>query len=696
MNEVRYRIDEMDCAAEETLIRNRLERLEGVAGLNFNLVQRVVTVRHTLPETALIASSLQSLGFEPHEVAGRQAAASPATVRTWIPLVAAGLLAVAAEVFEAMKLVRPWLPAVLSLAAVALSGWDVYVKGWIALVNRTLNINALMSLAVTGAVVLQLWPEAAAVMVLFALAERIEGFSLERARRAIASLMSLSPPQATVFQPDGSWIAVEASEVAVDSLVRVRPGERISHDGLVVRGVSSVDQSPITGESVPVDKTAGDTVFAGTVNQQGELEIRVTAVASNSTLSRIIHLVEEAQATRAPTQRFVDRFARVYTPLIFVLALIVAVVPPLLGWEGWFDGVYKGLVLLVIACPCALVISTPVTIVSGLSAAARAGILVKGGTFLEQGGRLRTVVFDKTGTLTRGRPELTDIAASGSEDKLRSLAYSLASRSDHPVSRAVAQAGAHWGVMAKDIQEIKAETGRGLQGTWDGRVIRLGSRRWMKELGLGDLALEVQADALEDQGKTVVFLADGEQVLGLLAVADAVKPQSRAAVAELSALDVKTALLSGDNERTVRAIAYAVGVRDARAGQLPEDKLRVLRDLSAEGPVAMVGDGINDAPALAHADIGFAMGTGTDAAVETAGVVLTDDDPRKVPRFIRLARRTSSILAQNIAVALGIKAVFFALTLLGWGTMWMAVFADMGTSLIVVFNGLRLLSGKTS
>lgn len=697
MNEVRYRIDEMDCAAEEILIRKKLERLAGVAGLNFNLVQRVVTVSHTLPEATSIASSIQSLGFEPHEVAGKANAAAPprATVRAWIPLIVAGLLAVGAEVFEAMNVVRPWLPAVLSLAAVILSGWNVYLKGWIALANRTLNINALMSLAVTGAAVLQLWPEAAAVMVLFALAERIEGFSLERARRAIAALMSLSPAQATVLQADGTWLVVDAVTVALDVLVRVRPGERISHDGIVVRGVSSVDQASITGESVPVDKVAGDSVFAGTVNQHGELEIKVTAVAGDSMLSRIIHLVEEAQATRAPTQRFVDQFARVYTPLIFVLALIVALVPPLLAWEGWFDGVYKGLVLLVIACPCALVISTPVTIVSGLSAAARAGILVKGGTFLEQGGRLRTVVFDKTGTLTRGRPELTDVVASGPEEELRSLAFSLASRSDHPVSRAVAQAGTSWGIAAKDIQEVKAEIGRGLQGSWGGRLIRLGNQRWMDELGLGDSMLETRAGVLEDQGKTVVFLADGERVLGLLAVADTVKPESRSAVSELVALGVKTTLLSGDNERTVRAIAEAVGMAYARSGQLPEDKLRVLDELSVEGPVAMVGDGINDAPALARADIGFAMGTGTDAAVETAGVVLTDDDPRKVPRFIRLSRRTSAILIQNITVALGIKAVFFALTLLGWGTMWMAVFADMGTSLIVVFNGLRLVNGRT-
>jgi Cd2+/Zn2+-exporting ATPase len=422
----------------------------------------------------------------------------------------------------------------------------------------------------------------------------------------------------------------------------------------------------------------------------------VTAAAANTTLARIIHAVEEAQGTKAPTQRFVDEFARVYTPTVFAIALAVALVPPLLFSGAWHAWVYKALVLLVIACPCALVISTPVTIVSGLAAAARKGILIKGGVYLEQGRKLSRLALDKTGTITHGKPAQTEFEVIGDEvDDLRyrTLAASLAGRSDHPVSMAIAAAANDDGVAHLHVDAFEAIAGRGVRGDIDGVAYWLGNHRLIEELGRCSPQLEARLDALEEQGKTVVMLADEQRVLALFAVADTVKETSRAAVAELRRLGVGTAMLTGDNRHTATAIAQQVGVDEARGDQLPEDKLDAVAQWSADGAtVGMVGDGINDAPALARADIGFAMGAmGTDTAIETADVALMDDDLRKIPAFIRLSKATHAVLVQNIALALGIKSVFLVLTLMGFGTMWMAVFADVGASLLVVGNGLRLL-----
>jgi Cd2+/Zn2+-exporting ATPase len=538
------------------------------------------------------------------------------------------------------------------------------------------------------------------VMVLFTVAELIEAKSLDRARNAIQGLMQLTPERATVLQVDGTWADVDAKAVAIDARVRVKPGERIALDGRIVSGKSSINQAPITGESLPVDKSEGDAVFAGTINESGSFEYVVTAAAGNSTLARIIHAVEEAQGVRAPTQRFVDQFAKVYTPVVFAIALAVAILPPLLLGAAWFDWVYKALVLLVIACPCALVISTPVTIVSGLAAAARLGILIKGGVYLEEGRKLKWLALDKTGTITHGKPVQTDFTVlnGGDAAQVRSLAASLASRSDHPVSRAVAQAAQADGVALREVQDFEALAGRGTKGRIDGTLYYLGNHRLIHEQGRCSDALEAQLAALEEQGKTVILLADEENVHALFAVADTVKDSSRQAIAELHALGVQTLMLTGDNVHTAAAIAAQVGIDEARGDLLPEDKLKAIEaKMGNGGAVGMVGDGINDAPALARSDIGFAMGAaGTGTAIETADVALMDDDLRKLPRFVRLSRRTHAVLLQNIVLALGIKAVFLVLTLIGAGTMWMAVFADVGASLLVVGNGLRLLRARTS
>ena len=687
-------IENMDCPTEEALIRSKLKGFPGVTGLEFNLLQRNLTISHTLPSLDSVVVALKAIGMQVEAV--EQQDALPKEEKTnWQPIIVSGIAAISAEIVEMVSAGHHWLTLLLVFVAILTGGLETYKKGWIALRNRNLNMNALMSIAVTGALLIGQWPEAAMVMFLFALAELIEVKSLDRARNAIRGLMAMTPESATVLFPDGSWGVVPARNVELDSIVRVRPGERIALDGLVVEGNSSVDQAPITGESLPVDKGPGEPVFAGTINQAGSFQFRVTALATDSTLTRIIHAVEAAQGRRAPTQRFVDQFARVYTPAVFAVALAVAVIPPLAFGGAWLEWIYRSLVLLVIACPCALVISTPVTIVSGLAAAARRGILIKGGIYLEEGRKLAWLALDKTGTITHGKPAQTDFQALGSvnPEEARSLAASLAGRSDHPVSHAIAVAAEAAGITHQGVMDFSALTGRGVTGRIGDTVYFLGNPRLMTENGFAEPNLLNRIDALERQGKSVVLLADDSRPLALFGVADTVKESSSEAIADLHRLGVRTIMLTGDNQHTAEAIARSVGIDKVRAGLLPEDKLSVIETFQGNGgTVGMVGDGINDAPALARADIGFAMGAaGTDTAIETSDVALMDDDLRKVAIFVRLSRTTSAILRQNIALALGIKAVFLVLTVMGHATMWMAVFADMGASLMVVANGLRLL-----
>ena len=695
------RIPAMDCAAEEAQIRTALERFGAVRSLRFDLPRRTLAIDAPGEVRQDIVAALRGAGFEAQTLSAPIAgdAAARAQRREFARLAAALGVALAAELMHFLAPDTPaWRAAGMAVAAlaIALAGSSVFRKGLAALLKGRLNINALMTVAVSGAFVIGEWPEAAMVMALYALAELIEARAVERARHAITGLLALSPAQAEVMQGDGRWAMVPAREVSVGALVRVRPGERFALDGRVRSGHGTVDQSPVTGESVPVEKGPGDEVFAGTVNQAGSLEFEVTQPAGDTVLARIIHAVEAAQGRRAPVQRFVDRFAAVYTPAVFVLALGVALVAPwLAGWDAT-TAVYKALVLLVIACPCALVISTPVTVVSGLAAAARRGILVKGGVFLEEARRIAVVALDKTGTLTEGRPRLVAqqvLSAALPEAQVLRIAHSLAARSDHPVSQAVAT-----GLDGEPlpVEGFRAEIGRGVRGRVDGRDYAFGNHRWIEERGQCSSELEALMQAHERQGRSVTLLADAQQVLALFAVADTTRPGAREAMAELRRLGVATVMLTGDNAATARAIADQAGVADVRAQLLPQDKLDAIRALAAGGRrVAMVGDGINDAPALAASGIGFAMGgAGSDTAMEAADVVVMNDDLGRVPETIRLSRRTHAVLWQNIALALGIKAVFLALALFDDATMWMAVFADMGASLLVVFNGLRLLRGE--
>ncbi|NMX69104.1 heavy metal translocating P-type ATPase [Pseudomonas sp. WS 5111] len=690
-----FRIEAMDCPTEQTLIQNKLGKMAGVQQLEFNLINRILGVTHDLPSTAPIVEAIKSLGMQADPIEEGVPAAAPPAKKHWWPLALSGFCALAAEVIHFTDAAPTWVVALVALVSILSGGLTTYKKGWIALKNLNLNINALMSIAVTGAILIGQWPEAAMVMFLFTVAELIEAKSLDRARNAISGLMQMTPERATVRQADGSWVEQEVKTIELGAVVRVRPGERIGLDGEVTAGQSTIDQAPITGESLPIEKTVGDKVFAGTINQAGSLEYRVTAAANNSTLARIIHAVEQAQGSRAPTQRFVDSFSKIYTPAVFLFALGVAVIPPLFMGAVWFDWIYRALVLLVVACPCALVISTPVTIVSGLAAAARKGILIKGGVYLEAGYKLDYLALDKTGTITHGKPVQTDYLAlfPNLEDRAPALAASLAARSDHPVSLAIANAAVDKKLPLQAVDNFEALAGRGVRGEINGQVYHLGNHRLVEELGLCSPALEEKLFALEKQGKSVVLLLDTSGPLALFAVADTVKDSSREAIQQLHELGIKTLMLTGDNTHTAQAIAAQVGIDQAQGDLLPTDKLKAIEDLYGKNHrVGMVGDGINDAPALARAEIGFAMAAaGTDTAIETADVALMDDDLRKIPAFIRLSRQTSSILKQNIALALVIKAIFLAVTFMGMATMWMAVFADMGVSLLVVFNGLRLL-----
>lgn len=695
-----YLIEKMDCPTEEAMLRKALEGMAGVDALQFDLLSRTLVVSHGLPSEAPITAAIERLGLSP--VLQDHNDPAPAVTKEfgtgitkteWLRMAAAGVLALGAEALAFSGMEESSMPVIAaSLAAIALGGTATLRKGWIALRTLSLNMNLLMTIAVIGAALIGQWPEAAVVIWLFGVAEMIEALSLDRARNAIRKLMDLAPETALLRQNDGRWAEVKADTVTIGGIVRVRPGERIALDGVVVSGKSAVNQAPITGESMPVEKNPGDTVYAGTINERGTLEFEVRARKGDTTLDRIARSVQEAQGQRAPTQRFVDRFASVYTPAVFVLALGIAIIPPLFAGGDWYDWTYKALVLLVIACPCALVISTPVTVVSGLAAAAKRGILVKGGLYLEQGRLLKSVALDKTGTLTHGKPVLTDTVELGplSRQEVLRIAASLDALSEHPVATAIV--GAYGEQPHAEVQAFEALAGRGVKGQIDGETYYIGNQRLANELGVTNERVLQLLEQMEAQAKTAVVLSTATQALGVLAVADTVRESSKLAVAQLRQLGVEPVMLTGDNKKTAQAVAAQVGISDARGEMLPQDKLSAIEAMAAQGPVGMVGDGVNDAPALAKANIGFAMGAaGTDTAIETADVALMQDDLRKLPEFIALSHRVGNVLRANIAFAIGTKAVFMVLTFTGHASLWLAILADMGASLVVVFNGLRLL-----
>ena len=714
-----YRISTMDCAAEEGEIRHALKDLPGLRSLNFQLTARTIAIDAPLESLPQALEAIRKAGFKPIPLAQAGAEADDdhghdhhghnhahGEAKPWLteglPRYALALaFAVGAEAVSFLApptLAFNGLGMGLAAIAIALAGFSTYVKGLAALRNGRLNINALMTVAVTGAFLIGQWPEAAMVMALYAIAELIEARSVDRARNAIKGLLDLTPQTAELQQADGTWQEKSAKSVVVGSVIRVKPGARVPLDGTIVLGDTSVDQAPVTGESIPVDKAAGDTVFAGTINLTGTVEVKVSSASGDTLLARIIHAVEQAQGSRAPTQAFVDQFASVYTPAVFALALAVAVLTPALMDWTWIEGLYKALVLLVIACPCALVISTPVTVVSALAAAAQRGILIKGGVHLENARHIKAIALDKTGTITEGKPKLVAheiIASDVPTDQILHWAADLATHSDHPVSQAIAKGLADNSCDAS-LSGFKALAGRGIQAQAHGVELVLGNHRLMEERGLCTPEIEARLARHEEQGHTVTLLASTGQVLALFAVADSIKATSKDAIQQLHDMGVASIMLTGDNLATARSIAQAAGIDEARGNLLPEEKMAAIDAMQQKyGFVAMTGDGINDAPALAQSNLGFAMGgAGTDIAMEAADIVIMNDDLRRIPQTIHLSQRTHAVLWQNITLALGIKAVFLALAIFGNATMWMAVFADMGASLIVVANGLRLLKVK--
>ena len=587
-------------------------------------------------------------------------------------------------------------PAAIALFAIAIviGGTGIFKTGLRNLVRFEFDMKTLMTIAIIGAAIIGEWREGAVVVFLFAVSEALEAYSMNKARQSIRQLMDIAPPSALVKRGE-AFVELPTEDIVVGDILIVKPGQKIAMDGAVLTGSSTVNQAAITGESIPVVKKSGDNVFAGTLNEEGALEVTVTKLVGDTTIAKIIHLVEDAQAEKAPSQKFVDKFAKYYTPAIIVIAILVAIVPPLLGgdWNAW---IYQGLAVLVVGCPCALVVSTPVAIVTAIGNAARQGVLIKGGIHLEETGRLDVIAFDKTGTLTKGYPEVTDFIVSEevAQEQLLSAIAAVESMSQHPLAKAVVDYAHQNGAQKVDVSNFQSVTGKGAYAEIDGMTTYIGSLSWAQELSSLPEAMLQQAASLQRQGKSVMAIVTGTEFSGLLAVADPIRAESRGVLEQLKSIGIRhTVMLTGDHQVTAEAIAAELGVTDVRAGLMPEDKLTAIKQLSDQyGRVAMVGDGINDAPALAAASVGIAMGgAGTDAALETADIALMADDLGKLPYTMKLSRKTLRIIKENIMFALGLKIIALLLIIPGWLTLWIAIFADMGATLLVVLNSLRLL-----
>lgn len=588
----------------------------------------------------------------------------------------------------------------LFISSIVTGGHALFKVGLQNLVKLDFDMKTLMTVAVIGAAIVGEWAEAAVVVILFAISEALERFSMDRARESIRSLMDLAPKDALIRR-NGREIQVPVEDIMIGDKMIVKPGQKIAMDGIVVKGHSAVNQAPITGESVPVAKTVDDEVFAGTLNGEGLLEVKVTKIAEDTTISRIIHLIEEAQGERAPAQKFVDQFAKYYTPIIMVIALIVAIIPPLFFGGGWGNWAYQGLAVLVVGCPCALVISTPISIVSAIGNAAHKGVLIKGGIHLEQLGTIKAIAFDKTGTLTKGVPVVTDILFDGQIDEKEFLAIvaALESRSQHPLASAIVNKAEKEKVPYQElvVEDFTSITGRGIKGIVDGTTYYIGNPQLFRDLKLVGLKFEHEMKTLQKDGKTVMVIGTEQIVLGVIAVADEVRKTSREVVEKLHELGIEhTTMLTGDHKGTAEAIGNIVGVRDIQFELMPEDKLSHIKKIEADyGKVAMVGDGVNDAPALAASTVGIAMGgAGTDTAIETADIALMGDDLSKLPFAVRLSRKTLNTIKANIIFSIGIKIFALLLVIPGWLTLWIAILSDVGATILVALNGLRLMKVK--
>ncbi|AWT37792.1 cadmium-translocating P-type ATPase (plasmid) [Deinococcus actinosclerus] len=694
--ELDYFVEGMDCPSCVRKIEGALARLPGTADARTNLTRQSLTLRldETRTSRAALEQTLRSLGHEPRLLGGPGTAAPAA--RPWFHtgqgrlVLTTGALLVLAFAFG---LIEPALATWGYVAATLLGAAPLARKAWAAArAGEPFSINTLVTLAAVGALLIGEGAEAAVVVFFFAVGELLEGVAVGRARSGIQALAALAPKTALLLKK-GQVFEVPADTLKVGQTVQVQPGGRVPADGVIVEGHSSLDDSPVTGESVPVFKAPGDPVYAGSINADAVLTVQVSRAAQDNTIARIIHLVEQAEASRAPVARFIDRFSRVYTPVVVLVAALTATLPPLLLGGAWHEWLYKGVALLLIGCPCALVLSVPAAITSAVSAGARRGLLIKGGAALEALGSVRTVAFDKTGTLTAGRPQVTDIVPLGQpESEVLRLAAATEQGSAHPLARAIL---ARFPGDLPAALDARALPGQAVLATVEGRPYAVGSPRFARERGALDAGAQAQVEALERQGKTVVALIeapllDAPRLLGLIALRDEPRADARAAVTALRDLGVRPVMLTGDNALTGQAVAQDLGL-DVQAQLLPEDKLRAVQDLRRGGGVVMVGDGINDAPALAAADVGVAMGGGTDVALETAHAALLRPEVGGVPDLIRLSRATMRNIRQNVAFAVGLKVVFLITTLLGITGLWPAVLSDTGATALVTANALRLL-----
>jgi len=720
MENCSFRIKGMCCGEEVGMLRSEVAPLVGGdEKLSFDLLSSKMTINGSI-DAKLAEKVIEAVARTGMEAvsSGDACAAGVCAINaesvwkrngTLFSCAASGLLLIAAFVFQAIhagnlftalsdQSVPPIFAVVLYFSAILAGGRFVFPRALYAARKLKPDMNLLMTLAVIGAIVLGEWLEAASVSFLFSLALLLESWSLDKAKTEIAALLDITPPTARFICPhDGDIEEKPVGEIPVGATVVVRPGERIPLDGVITRGTTFVNQAPITGESALIAKGSGSEVFAGTINEEATIEFRSTRSASDTTLSRIIRMVEEGRSRRAPTEQWVDKFARVYTPLMMLVALAIVVLPPLFtggGWAGWF---YEGLVVLVIACPCALVISTPVTIVAGLSSAARNGVLIKGGAYLEAPARLKAIAFDKTGTITLGEPSVKQVIAvnNHSEEGLIANAAALEAHSTHPVARAIIRHAESRGIRSSVADSFTIFPGQGAEGSIDGKTFWIGSHRMLERWQRETPVFHDAISRIEEAGNSIMVMWCDDHVCGLVSVADKVRPEAKDAIAGLKALGLKkVVMISGDNLKTAELIAKEVGIDEFHPELLPGDKVRLISELKTKfGGIAMVGDGINDAPALAAATVGIAMGAmGSDAAIETADIALMSDDLSKIPWLIRHSRKTMAVIRQNVFITLLVKSLFLGMAAAGVATLWEAIAADMGASLLVIFNGLRLLS----
>ncbi|EAF5485034.1 heavy metal translocating P-type ATPase [Listeria monocytogenes] len=701
MTEKTYRIEGLSCTNCAGKFEKNVKQLPGVTSATVNFgASRISVEGQTTIEELEEAGAFENLIIRDDQENDEQVRSKESFIKRNIALIISlGFILVA--VISQLSLGEDHLlTKALYILAIIIGGFDLFKEGFSDLIKLDFSMESLMTIAIIGAAFIGEWAEGSIVVILFAISEALERFSMDKARQSIRSLMDIAPKEALIRRNNVEQL-VSVDKIDIDDIMIIKPGQKIAMDGLVINGHSSVNQAAITGESVPVEKQLDVEVFAGTLNEEGVLEVKVTKKVTDTTIAKIIHLVEEAQGERAPAQAFVDKFAKYYTPFIIIMALLIVVVPPLFFGGDWNKWLYQGLSILVVGCPCSLVISTPVSIVSAIGNAAKNGVLVKGGVYLEEIGHLRAIAFDKTGTLTKGKPVVTDFIATSSETDINylSIISSLESLSQHPLASAILNEADKTNVDYKSIQieDFQSITGKGLTGIHQNIRYYIGSPKLFSASVIEETAVKVQYRQFQEQGKTAMYFGTDEQILGVIAVADEVRDSSAAVISELHKLSIEhTIMLTGDNTKTAESIGKQLGVTEIKGDLMPQEKLDSIKALrTTYNKVAMVGDGINDAPALAASTVGIAMGgAGTDTALETADVALMGDDLQKLPFIVRLSRQTLKVIKQNITFSLGIKLLALLLVIPGWLTLWIAIVADMGATLLVTLNGLRLMKVK--